>query len=65
MFFLLIKFKFLSNVVVQEAVATGDPELVHSVLERRDIQRYSSRVGGVPELLLKLKEVIIIYGILF
>lgn len=42
--------------VVQEAVATGDPELVHSVLERRDYQRYSSRVGGVPELLLKLKE---------
>ncbi|XP_075220941.1 ankyrin repeat domain-containing protein 13D isoform X2 [Lycorma delicatula] len=42
--------------VVQEAVATGDPELVHCVLERRDFQRYSSRVGGVPELLLKLKE---------
>ncbi|XP_014259024.1 ankyrin repeat domain-containing protein 13B isoform X1 [Cimex lectularius] len=42
--------------VVQEAVATGDPELVYSVLEWRDYQRYSSRVGGVPELLLKLKE---------
>ncbi|RZF44407.1 hypothetical protein LSTR_LSTR010036 [Laodelphax striatellus] len=42
--------------VVQEAVATGDPELVNLVLEMRDYQRYSSRVGGVPELLLKLKE---------
>jgi len=43
--------------VVQEAVATGDPELLHLVLERRDFQRYSSRVGGIPELLQKLKEV--------
>ena len=42
--------------MVQEAVATGDPELVHLVLERRDYQRYSSRVGGVPDLLNKLKE---------
>lgn len=42
--------------VVQEAVATGDPELVQAVLEWRDYQRYSTRVGGVPELLLKLKE---------
>ncbi|XP_014276141.1 ankyrin repeat domain-containing protein 13D isoform X2 [Halyomorpha halys] len=42
--------------VVQEAVATGDPELVQTVLEWRDYQRYTSRVGGVPELLLKLKE---------
>uniref|UniRef100_A0A069DZB8 Putative ankyrin repeat protein n=1 Tax=Panstrongylus megistus TaxID=65343 RepID=A0A069DZB8_9HEMI len=42
--------------VVQEAVATGDPDLVQSVLEWRDYQRYSSRVGGVPELLQKLKE---------
>jgi hypothetical protein len=42
--------------VVQEAVATGDPELLQLVLERRDYQRYSSRVGGIPELLQKLKE---------
>uniref|UniRef100_A0A0A9ZBS5 Ankyrin repeat domain-containing protein 13B n=1 Tax=Lygus hesperus TaxID=30085 RepID=A0A0A9ZBS5_LYGHE len=42
--------------VVQEAVSTGDPELLQSVLEWRDYQRYSSRVGGVPELLQKLKE---------
>nr|CAD7595089.1 unnamed protein product [Timema genevievae] len=42
--------------VVQEAVATGDPELLQLVLERRDYQRYTSRVGGIPELLQKLKE---------
>jgi hypothetical protein len=46
--------------VVQEAVSTGDPELLQLVLERRDYQRYSSRVGGIPELLQKLKEVLII-----
>jgi hypothetical protein len=27
------------------------------VLEKRDFQRYSSRIGGVPELLQKLKDV--------
>lgn len=46
--------------MVQEAVSTGDPELLQLVLERRDFQRYSSRVGGIPELLQKLKEVLII-----
>lgn len=43
-------------VVVQEAVATGDPELLHMVLERRDFQRYSNRMAGIPELLQRLKE---------
>ncbi|KAF5295163.1 hypothetical protein FQR65_LT10551 [Abscondita terminalis] len=42
--------------VVQEAVATGDPELLQMVLERRDFQRYSNRMAGIPELLQKLKE---------
>jgi deoxyadenosine/deoxycytidine kinase len=42
--------------VVQEAVATGDPELLHMVLERRDFQRYSNRMAGIPELLQRLKE---------
>lgn len=41
--------------MVQEAVATGDPELLQLVLERRDIQRYTSRMAGIPELLQKLK----------
>ncbi|XP_059484225.1 ankyrin repeat domain-containing protein 13D isoform X2 [Neocloeon triangulifer] len=43
--------------VVQEATATGDPDLLQMVLEKRDFQRYSSRIGGVPELLQKLKDV--------
>ncbi|CAG9812412.1 unnamed protein product [Phaedon cochleariae] len=42
--------------VVQEAVATGDPELLQIVLESRDVQRYTSRMAGIPELLQKLKE---------
>lgn len=41
---------------MQEAVATGDPELLGLVLERRDFQRYSSRVAGIPELLQRLKQ---------
>ena len=42
--------------VVQEATATGDPELVQLVLDQRDRQRYSTRIGGIPELLQKLKD---------
>lgn len=42
--------------VLQEATATGDPELLGIVLEGRDMQRYSSRVAGIPSLLAKLKE---------
>ena len=42
--------------VVQEATATGDPELVQMVLDQRDRQRYSTRIGGIPELLKKLKD---------
>ncbi|KAL3272380.1 hypothetical protein HHI36_013857 [Cryptolaemus montrouzieri] len=42
--------------VVQEAVATGDPEILQLVLERRDLQRYNSRMGGIPVLLERLKE---------
>ncbi|XP_045589265.2 ankyrin repeat domain-containing protein 13D [Procambarus clarkii] len=42
--------------VLQEATATGDPELLGIILEGRDMQRYSSRVAGIPSLLAKLKE---------
>ncbi|XP_022916461.1 ankyrin repeat domain-containing protein 13D isoform X2 [Onthophagus taurus] len=42
--------------VLQEAVATGDPELLQLILERRDFQRYSNRMAGIPELLQKLKQ---------
>jgi len=42
--------------VVQEATATGDQELVQLVLDQRDRQRYSTRIGGIPDLLKKLKD---------
>lgn len=42
--------------VVQEAVATGDPELLHMVLQRRDQQRSCSRAAGIPELLQRLEQ---------
>uniref|UniRef100_A0A3Q2CDA6 Ankyrin repeat domain 13A n=1 Tax=Cyprinodon variegatus TaxID=28743 RepID=A0A3Q2CDA6_CYPVA len=43
--------------VLQEAVSTGDPEMVQLVLQRRDYLKASTALGGVPELLLKIKEV--------
>jgi len=42
--------------VVQEATATGNLELVQLVLDQRDRQRYSTRIGGIPDLLKKLKD---------
>ncbi|KAG7188154.1 hypothetical protein KM043_013373 [Ampulex compressa] len=42
--------------VVQEAVGTGNPELLQLVLAQRDYQRYCNRVAGIPELLHKLKQ---------
>ena len=45
--------------VLHEATATGDPELVQLILKHRDHQRYTKRTIGVPELLQKLKEVLI------
>ncbi|XP_025987050.1 ankyrin repeat domain-containing protein 13D [Solenopsis invicta] len=42
--------------VVQEAVGTGNPELLKLVLAKRDYQRYCNRVAGIPELLHKLKQ---------
>ncbi|CAH1802482.1 unnamed protein product [Owenia fusiformis] len=41
---------------LQEAIATGDPELVQLVLQYRDYQRYTRRAEGVPGLLQKLRE---------
>ncbi|XP_042903264.1 ankyrin repeat domain-containing protein 13D [Parasteatoda tepidariorum] len=42
--------------VLHEAISTGDPELIQDILERRDYQRYSSRVGGIPELLKRIRD---------
>ncbi|KAM9811199.1 ankyrin repeat domain-containing protein 13A [Neosynchiropus ocellatus] len=42
--------------VLQEAVSTGDPEMVQLVLQQRDYLKASSALGGVPELLSKIRE---------
>ncbi|XP_043940109.1 ankyrin repeat domain-containing protein 13D isoform X1 [Protopterus annectens] len=42
--------------VLQEAVSTGDPELVQLVLQYRDYQRATERLAGIPELLRKLRK---------
>jgi hypothetical protein len=42
--------------VVQESIATGDPEIVQLCLQHRDNQRYAQRARGVPALLQKLTE---------
>jgi len=42
--------------VVQEATASANPHLLQMVLDQRDRQRYTTRVGGIPSLLVKLKD---------
>lgn len=42
------------NLAVQEATATGNPELLSLVLSRRDYQRHVLRSGGIPDLLRRL-----------
>ncbi|XP_029430196.1 ankyrin repeat domain-containing protein 13D [Rhinatrema bivittatum] len=42
--------------VLQEAVSTGDPEMVQLVLQYRDYQRATERLAGIPELLSKLRK---------
>lgn len=42
--------------VVQEAVCSGDPDILTAILEVRDLQRHIQRVTHVPQLLKKLVE---------
>ncbi|XP_051923734.1 ankyrin repeat domain-containing protein 13A [Hippocampus zosterae] len=42
--------------VLQEAISTGDPEMVQLVLQRRDYLKASTALEGVPELLSKIRE---------
>ncbi|KAI5616848.1 ankyrin repeat domain-containing protein 13A isoform X1 [Silurus asotus] len=42
--------------VLQEAVSTGDPEMVQLVLQRRDYLKASTALAGVPALLCKIRE---------
>lgn len=43
--------------VVQEAVGTGDPDIVQHCLQYRDYQRHLERAQGIPKLLRRLSEV--------
>ena len=45
--------------VSQEAISTGNPELVSLTLQYRDFQRGSQRLAGIPELLDDLNSVCI------
>ena len=47
----------LVPLVLQEAVSTGDPEMVQLVLQYRDYKRATQRLAGIPELLNKLRQV--------
>lgn len=51
--------------VLQEAVSTGDPELVQLVLQYRDFKRATERLAGIPELLSKLRQVKIVFYFTF
>uniref|UniRef100_UPI00398E9B96 ankyrin repeat domain-containing protein 13A n=1 Tax=Pristiophorus japonicus TaxID=55135 RepID=UPI00398E9B96 len=42
--------------VLQEAVSTGDPELLEKILQYRDYNRINSQLNGVPELLNKIQK---------
>ena len=42
--------------MVQEAVSTGDPDLLHVIIEKRQLERFSNRSSGIPQLLQKLKD---------
>lgn len=48
--------------VLQEAVSTGDPELVQLVLQYRDFKRATERLAGIPELLSKLRQVKLVHS---
>ena len=43
--------------VLHEAVTTADPEFIRDVYEQKEVQRYSSRVDGIPNLLSKICDV--------
>jgi hypothetical protein len=43
--------------VIQEATAQGDPDMLRLLLKKREQQRHSSRLTGIPALLRKLQDV--------
>ncbi|XP_078410521.1 ankyrin repeat domain-containing protein 13A isoform X1 [Cetorhinus maximus] len=42
--------------VLQEAVSTGDPELLEKILQYRDYNQINSQLNGVPELLSRIQK---------
>lgn len=52
----LITSLLLNYIVVQEAVSTGDRDILTAVLEVRDLQRHIQRTSHVPALLQRLKD---------
>lgn len=53
----IIGFEIRIYLVLQEAIANGNPSLVKLVMKYRNHQRSAQRSRGIPELLRKLKEV--------
>lgn len=51
--------------VLHEAVTTADPEFIRDVYEQKEVQRYSSRVDGIPNLLSKICDVSIMINFLW
>ena len=43
--------------MVQEAVGTGNPELLSKIIQHREYQRLTERTGGIPQILEALEEV--------
>lgn len=41
---------------LQEAISIGDPEFIADIIHQRDLNRFSSRVHGVPAALLRLRD---------
>jgi len=49
-------FNFINLIVVQEAVSTGNTDLIRLIMKYRDYQRNTDRMNGITELLRKLKQ---------
>lgn len=47
--------------VFHETVTSGDPQLVSEMMYRRDLQRFTSRVDSIPQLLQRIKDVSSLY----
>ena len=48
---------YFDLLVVQEAVGTGNPELLSLMIQHREFQRLTERTGGVPQILEALEDV--------